>query len=60
MTLDFAQDQFRSQPCNRHAADYLGALVTNDANDMIGAETLYSGIAEVRYWLFYGLQIEAA
>lgn len=54
MTLDFAQEAFRSVPSNKAAGDYLSALMAYEADDMIGDDTFHNGIAEVAYWLHYG------
>ena len=56
MTLDYAQEAFRSAPTNRTAADYIGALVSYEADGMIGDDTFFNGINEVQYWLLYGRQ----
>jgi hypothetical protein len=51
VTLDFAQEAFRSFPNNETAARYLRTLLEYEADDMIGDDTFLDGIVEVMQWL---------
>lgn len=51
MRLSDAFNNFKTNPCNRTAGEYLGALMKAEADDRIGDDGFLNGLCEVQDFL---------